>query len=64
MASNEEMKHVGSSCPGYEPDDFGFKSYSSDAEPDYRSCTNCRNLKDGKCVKNLYDQVLAGLDQT
>ncbi|MHC6178336.1 hypothetical protein ACYUJ6_00435 [Clostridium sp. JNZ X4-2] len=62
MSSSQEMKHVGGLCPGYEPDDFGFQS--STGEANYKSCTNCRNLQDGKCVKDLYDKVLAGSDQS
>jgi hypothetical protein len=62
MANDQEMRHVGSACPGYEPDDFGFQSSTGEAY--YKSCTNCRNLRNGKCVKNLYDSVLASLDQS
>lgn len=57
MSKSKEMINVANSCPGYTPDDFSFQS--STGQADVKSCTNCRNLQDGKCVKNLYDRVAA-----
>lgn len=62
MANMEQMMHVAQSCPGYEP----MQSYVSNTigAEDSKSCANCHNFHDNKCVVNLFDNVLTSLDQT
>ena len=61
--SNEEQKmHVANSCPGYRGIREGFES--SIGSENSMSCDNCRYLRNDKCQKNLFDDVLTSLDQT
>lgn len=62
MANMEQLMHVGQSCPGYEALGSGFEN--SIGLENSKSCTNCHNYQGGKCVVNLFDKVLCGLDQT
>lgn len=60
--NRDQMMHVANSCVGYEPTHSGVESnIGTDSS---KSCVNCKNLKDGKCVKDLFDTVLTSLDQT
>lgn len=62
MANIEQMMHVANSCTGYSGIKEGFvNSIGSD---DSKSCTNCKYLRNDKCQKNLFDEVLTSLDQT
>jgi len=62
VANIEQMMHVASSCTGYRGIREGLASSIGSA--DSRSCTNCRYLRNDKCQKNLFDDVLTSLDQT
>lgn len=62
IGNREQMMHVANSCVGYEPIIQGVESNIGTSNS--RSCTNCKNLKDGLCVKDLFDPVLTSLDQT
>jgi len=61
MPNIEQMEHVGNSCNGY--DSVGEEFQSSIGTELSKSCVNCHHLKNGKCEVNLFDRVLAGLDQ-
>ena len=62
MANIEQMMHVANSCIGYRGTREGFvNSIGSDES---KSCTNCRYLRNNKCQKNLFGEVLTSLDQT
>lgn len=60
MASVQQMVSVAQNCPGYEP--LNNSTYSMLSSTESESCMGCENFKKGKCVKNLFDSVLAGLD--
>lgn len=62
MANVEQLNYVGRSCPGYEKVNGSFQSMTSSG--DERSCLNCENYKNNKCVINLFDRVLTSVDQT
>ncbi|OFI04972.1 hypothetical protein CLOACE_19860 [Clostridium acetireducens DSM 10703] len=62
MSNMEQMMHVANNCIGYEPIYEGFQS--SIGTKLSKSCSNCNNYKEGKCIKNLFDDVLTSLDQT
>ncbi|MCJ7688721.1 MAG: hypothetical protein MUO60_05300 [Clostridiaceae bacterium] len=57
----EQMMHVANSCNGYNPVRSGLQSSIGTAFS--KSCGNCEHLKNDKCEVNLYDRVLASLDQ-
>ena len=61
MPNIEQMTHVANSCNGYDPEGNEFQSSMGTAFS--KSCGNCKHLKNDKCEVNLYDSVLAGLDQ-
>ncbi|MGH4122258.1 MAG: hypothetical protein ACREV6_04945 [Clostridium sp.] len=61
MPNIEQMSHVANSCNGYDSVGMGFQS--SIGTEFSKSCSNCHHLKNDKCEVNLYDKVLAGLDQ-
>jgi len=61
-ASLQDRMHVANSCSGYEPISSGF--VSSIGSSYSKSCDNCKHFKDQKCESNLYDAVLASLDQS
>jgi hypothetical protein len=61
MPNLEQMTHIANSCIGYDPVGTGFQS--SIGTEFSKSCGNCKHLKNDKCEINLYDKVLAGLDQ-
>ena len=61
MPNIQQMTHVANSCKGYEPIGTGFQSSIGNTYS--KSCDNCQHLKNDKCEVNLYDKVLAGLDQ-
>ena len=61
MPNTEQMDHVANSCDGYDSVGTGFQS--SIGTQFSKSCENCHHLKNGKCEVNLFDKVLAGLDQ-
>ncbi|MBW9150527.1 hypothetical protein K2F40_16450 [Clostridium sp. CM028] len=61
MPNIEQMTHVANSCKGYDSVGTGFQS--SIGTLFSKSCNNCHHLKNNKCEVNLYDKVLAGLDQ-
>lgn len=62
MANVEQMMHVANSCPGYNPLAEDFES--NIGTENSKSCNNCSNYRDGKCIENLFDRVLTSLDQT
>lgn len=62
MANIQQMMHIANSCPGYSP--ITSEVTSTIGACNSKSCTNCHNLKNDKCVVNLYDKVLTSLDQT
>lgn len=61
MPNIEQMTHVANSCNGYNSVGTGFQSSIGTAYS--KSCDNCKHFKNNKCEVNLYDKVLAGLDQ-
>ncbi len=61
MPNIEQMSHVANSCNGYQSVGTGFQS--SIGTKFSISCENCQHLKNEKCEVNLFDSVLAGLDQ-
>jgi len=61
MANIQQMTHVANSCNGYDSVGAGFQSSIGTAFS--KSCGNCHHLKNDKCELDLYDKVLAGLDQ-
>lgn len=61
MPNIEQMAHIANSCNGYDSVALGFQS--SIGTIFSKSCNNCKNFKGDKCEINLYDKVLAGLDQ-
>ena len=61
MANIQQMSHVANSCNGY--DSIGTEFQSSIGTPFSKSCENCHHLKNDKCEIDLYDKVLASLDQ-
>lgn len=60
-ASKEQMMMVAVSCPGYEP--IKNNVTNTIGAEDSKSCGNCRNWQDHKCIVNLFDPVLTSLDQ-
>lgn len=62
MPNGQQMMHVANECIGYKPTITNVESNIGNSSS--KSCTNCKNLKDGKCIKNLFDEVLTSLDQT
>lgn len=62
VGNGEQMMHVANSCKGYQAIHQGFES--NIGTDNSKSCVNCKNLKDGLCVKNLFDTVLTSIDQT
>lgn len=60
-ASLQDKMHVANSCTGYEPISSGL--VSSIGNKDSKSCANCRHFNAERCEVNLYDKVLASLDQ-
>ncbi len=61
MANIQQMVSVGNNCLGYESKAASFEA--SIEENNIKSCSNCENFKNNKCVKNLFDRVLTSLDQ-
>jgi len=61
MPNIEQMSHVANSCNGYQSVGTGFQS--SIGTKFSKSCENCQHLKNEKCEANLFDSVLAALDQ-
>ncbi len=57
----DQRMHIGNNCNGYDP--VGTEFQSSIGTPFSKSCDNCHHFKDGMCEIDLYDKVLAGLDQ-
>lgn len=57
--SNEMNMAVAMNCPGYEPLVSGAFTNSCTV-----SCDSCHNFQNHKCVVNLYDKVLAGIDDS
>ena len=62
MANMEQMMQVAKSCDGYRGIREGF--VNSIGIDESKSCTNCRYLRNDKCQKKLFDDVLTSLDQT
>lgn len=60
MPENQETMTIGQNCPGYEPLVSGTLESSSCIV----SCNSCRNFKDHRCVVDLYDKVLARIDDS
>lgn len=60
--NRDQMMHVANSCVGYDPIQQGVES--NIGTEGSKSCVNCKNLKDGLCVKDLFDTVLTSIDQT
>lgn len=60
-ASREQLMMVAVSCPGYEP--LTHDVTNTIGAHNCKSCDNCHNWQDHKCVVNLFDPVLTSLDQ-
>jgi hypothetical protein len=58
--SNQINMTIGMNCPGYEP----LVSEGTFTNACTVSCNSCHNFKNNKCVVNLYDKVLAGIDDS
>lgn len=58
--SNQTNMTVAMNCPGYEALSSG-SMVSGSCEV---SCDSCKNFKNNKCVVNLYDKVLAHVDDS
>ncbi|MCY6485920.1 hypothetical protein OW763_16550 [Clostridium aestuarii] len=61
MANFQQLVNVAKNCPGYTPRQNQFTSMTSGSECD--SCDNCKNYVSNECQANLFDSVLAGLDE-
>jgi hypothetical protein len=59
MASSEQKKAVAASCWGYRQEE----SLTSSAGVLDKSCENCGHWDGEKCIVDLFDKVLTGLDQ-
>lgn len=62
MANEMQMKMIAVNCPGYEP--VRNDVTNTIGAENSKSCGNCHNWQDNKCVVDLYDKVLSSLDQT
>lgn len=60
MPENQETMSIGQNCPGYEP----LVSGAMESSQCIVSCNSCRNFKDHRCVVDLYDKVLARIDDS
>ncbi|WP_123052605.1 hypothetical protein [Clostridium sp. JN-1] len=59
MSNIEQMMQVAKNCPGYNPVNDKLEAVCN--LPSQKSCTNCKNYDYGKCVKDLFDDVLTSL---
>jgi D-arabinose 1-dehydrogenase-like Zn-dependent alcohol dehydrogenase len=57
----EDMMQVANNCQGYEAMNSGLTS--AVGASNCKSCKNCKHLKENKCESNLYDGVLASIDE-
>lgn len=57
---NQVNMTIGQNCPGYEP----LVSGTMESSQCVISCNSCRNFKDHRCVVDLYDKVLARIDDS
>jgi hypothetical protein len=60
MPSTEQLMAVAFNCSDYSP---VISSVTSSMNSDI-SCATCANYKNNKCVIDVFDKVLSGLDQT
>lgn len=60
MPENDLNMVVGQNCEGYEPLVRGALESGNCVV----SCNSCRNFKDNICVVDLYDRVLARIDDS
>lgn len=58
--SENELMMVAVNCPGYEPTVNNVTN--TIGADNCKSCDNCHNWQEHKCVVNLFDPVLASLD--
>ncbi|SKA84828.1 hypothetical protein SAMN05443428_10672 [Caloramator quimbayensis] len=60
MINKEQLMAVAASCSEYSPkkNDNSFLNYSG------VSCENCSHYDGNRCMINVYDKVLNGLDQS
>lgn len=68
MATKEQLNAVGMNCPGFARDDslYSVTDLKGTLSQGEKSCAICKQWDVGKqkCRINLFDQVLAGMDQT
>lgn len=62
MSSRDQLMMVAVNCPGYEP--LRKDVTNTIGAENSKSCDNCHNWQEHRCVVNLFDQVLTSLDQT
>lgn len=60
MASYEQMQAVACNCNEFESECKDMQSCIGTESN--RSCINCKNLVDDKCIKGVYDQILTSID--
>lgn len=61
MANMQQLTRVAEHCSGYKPLQTGFTS--SVGKGSCVSCETCQNFENNICKVNLFDKVLAGLDE-
>ncbi|WP_051931816.1 MULTISPECIES: hypothetical protein [Clostridiaceae] len=61
MSNMFELMSVGSNCPEFSPTEGGL--VSSVGSSMSKSCAKCKHFKNYKCDIDVYDKVVAGLDQ-
>lgn len=57
--SNQINMTIAMNCPGYEP--LVSETFTSSCTV---SCNSCHNFQDNRCVVDLYDKVLARIDDS
>lgn len=62
MSSKDQLMMVAINCPGYEATNNNFTN--SIGANNCKSCDNCNNWQNHKCIINLFDEVLTSIDQT
>lgn len=55
----EQVKSlIGENCPAYEANNIFYKANMTNL---VRNCINCFNYKNGKCTKNLFNELYENL---
>lgn len=63
MVSKMQLRTIGEMCPGYVLASTSW-TLSMAEQKELESCETCIHWENNKCNINLFDKVLAGLDQT